>query len=284
MPQRPENSFTAIGDGVPVHYDRQPPQFGLGTKGRPGTWYCSERFEEKLDACFNEIWDSSPIGKAEVICTAGAWVNKGGMHGQGRAFDLDAIFWGDRAVFAFNYLNDRHAYLGIEAILRKHFGIVLNYEYNAAHKDHWHIDDGSPVAFYKSSESRVKFVQMAVNTLFNHSPSLEIDGDYGGLTRAGVKEALIQTGVATPDQLENASSVDSALKDKWLEFLGKCAETGLPYLAPEEPQITSPDLLLENVYKVVEDELGNSEARKRIEVAITAFASHPSIEAALDEA
>jgi len=30
-------------------------------------------------------------------------------------------------VLAYNYPNDRVAYLGVEAVLRKHFGTVLNW-------------------------------------------------------------------------------------------------------------------------------------------------------------
>jgi len=71
MSRRPENSFTTLSERVPVHYDRSSGS-GLGTRGTPRKWYCTADFEKKLDNCFAELWSKCPLGKAEVICTAGA--------------------------------------------------------------------------------------------------------------------------------------------------------------------------------------------------------------------
>ena len=282
MAQRPTNSFTALGGGVPVHYDRKPPQFGLGTQGTPSTWYCTKSFQKKLDKCFSELWEKCPLGKADVICTAGAWVNKPGRHGQGRAFDLDAIFWGDRMVLANNYPNDRIAYLGIESILRKHFGTVLNYEYNTAHRDHWHIDDGSAVAFLTGSTSRVKYLQMVLTHLFTIEQPLTIDGLYGKKTRNAARVVLKELRLANSEQIESDSKLDKRLKQVWVRFLDKAAERGLTILEPVET-VHEPSAveLLEDLHRIIKTELGDTESRKRIEAAVTTFVSHPDIDAAL---
>jgi hypothetical protein len=260
-----------------------PPDFGLGTQGKPTTWHCTSAFEDKLDACFAQLWEVCPLGKADVICTAGVWVDKTGMHGKGRAFDLDAVFWGDRLVLANNYPNDRVAYLGIEAILRKHFGTVLNYKYNAAHQDHWHIDDGSSVGFQTSSESRVKFLQMALNSVYAAQPVLSVDGDYGRKTRGAAREVLLELQLVASDQLAADSDVDRSLKQVWLALLDETARRGLNVLAPaREGQEPTAQELLERLYGVILEELEETEARKRIETAVTTFVSHPTISSALD--
>jgi hypothetical protein len=49
-------------------------------------------FETTLELCFQELWDLCPLGPAEVMKSADAWVDKSGVHGQDRALDLDGIF------------------------------------------------------------------------------------------------------------------------------------------------------------------------------------------------
>ena len=282
MAQRPNNSFKMLGGHVPVHYDRKPPNFGLGTRGTPGTWHCTTSFEKKLDNCFVELWEKCPLGKADVICTAGAWVNKSGMHGMGRAFDLDAIFWGDRMVLALNYPNDRIAYLGIESILRKHFGTVLNYAYNAAHRDHWHIDDGTSVGFQTGSESRVKYLQMALNDVFETEKRLEVDGAYGKNTRTAAREVLIELQLASSDEIASDSKLDQTLKRVWSQFLDATAKRGLAVLKPAAaPEQVSASKSLEDLYRVIKEVLGETEDRKRIETMLTTFVSHPEIDKVL---
>lgn len=208
MPQ-PKNSFKTLGGYVPVHYDRLP-ESGLGTRGVPRTWYCTKDFENKMDNCFVELWEKCPLGRADIICTAGAWVDKGGMHGRGQAFDLDAIFWGDRLVLAKNYPNDKVAYLGIESVLRRHFGTVLNYKYDRAHEDHWHFDDGASVGF-RTKRSVVLYLQMTLNEVFKVSPRLEVDGGYGNKTRDGVRQALKDCGLINATDVVSNNQLDQAL-------------------------------------------------------------------------
>lgn len=95
---KPANTFQTLG-GVPVHYDRRHPG-DYGTRGAPATFHATSEFEAKLDRCFEQLWELSPFGKAEAITSAGAWVNKPGFHGLGRALDLDGIFWREKTFVA----------------------------------------------------------------------------------------------------------------------------------------------------------------------------------------
>jgi hypothetical protein len=194
MSERPTNFFTELA-GVPVHYDRFPePQFSYGTRGKPLKFHCTETFEQKLHACFDELWRVCPLGKAEVIASAGTFVDKPGQHGLGRAFDLDCIFWADKAFITLHFPMDRRFYLAVDAVLRKHFGTVLNFHFNAAHRDHFHVDDGAPTGFVASHRSRVLFLQMALTFLFDRP--VAIDGRIGPETNGATRDVLIDVGLA----------------------------------------------------------------------------------------
>jgi Extensin-like protein C-terminus len=206
--------------GVSVNYDRftdplnsrvPHPEFGYGTRGKPARFYCSSSFLPKLEACFAELWLKCPYGRAEVICSAGAYVKKAKMHGMGRAFDLDAIFWSDREFVTLNYPLDPVFYTGVEAVVRKHFGTVLNYNYNVDHRDHFHIDDGTAVTFNKS-ESRVWFLQSAL--MHVHGIAVEMDGVWGPETNRESRKALRNLGI----------DGGLATRSVWLEFLDRTAQ------------------------------------------------------------
>jgi len=217
MATRPDNSFTTLGN-VPVHYNRDRPA-DYPTRGRPYRYYCTQDFENKLDACIRELWNLNPYGKAEVITSAGAFVDKPSFHGQGRAFDLDGIFWsGRRFITLYDGYNggNRKFYFGIEAVLRKHFGTVLDYNYNAEHRDHFHVDDGSPVGFRPGALSLVKSLQATLVYVFGLSVGKTgIDGDYGNSTKAAVSKALARLEIAG----------DIANQSVWLKFLTGTART-----------------------------------------------------------
>lgn len=133
------------------------------------------------------------------------------MHGQGRAFDLDGVFWEERSLVTLRdgwQGRDRRLYFGVEAVLRRHFGTVLDFHYNAAHRDHFHIDDSASVGFRPGSRSLVLFVQAALNEFYG--AGLRVDGAYGPLTRAAVSDAV--GNVTAPAE--------------WLAFLGQIARRG----------------------------------------------------------
>jgi hypothetical protein len=206
-------SFSSLA-GVPVNYAREPVA-PYGTRGKPHTFRCTSGFLQKLEACFDELFSVSPLGRAEVITSAGAFVEKPGFHGLGRAFDLDAVFWPGRDFVTLRYPTDQKFYLGVDAILRKHFGTVLNFLYNADHHDHLHVDDGSEVGFVKSSKSRVLFVQAALTHVLN--VPVGIDGIYGTETEGGLRTAFERLGI----------SGDINTREVWLEFLTDIAREAL---------------------------------------------------------
>jgi hypothetical protein len=195
--------------GTPVHYDRSSAA-EYGTRGHAVTLQCGPKFRVKLEATFQELWDLA--GQAEVITSAGAWVPKGGMHGQGRGFDLDGLFWDARSMVTRRdgpQGRNRKLYYGVEAVLRRHFGTVLDWHYNQAHHDHFHVDDGTGVGFRSGSRSTVLFVQAALNEF--HTANLAVDGVYGPKTRAALADV--------------AGNVTSPAG--WLAFLHTLARKGL---------------------------------------------------------
>jgi peptidoglycan hydrolase-like protein with peptidoglycan-binding domain len=215
---RPSNSFTTLS-GIPVHYDRFSPPDNYGTRGKPYRFYATSSFEDKLDKCFEELWGLCPNGRAELITSGGTYVDKPSFHGQGRAFDLDGIFWSNRTFVTFKdgyQRSDRKFYFGVEAVLRKHFGTVLDYLYNADHRDHFHVDDGTGVGFRASAKSVVYFLQAALVYVFNLSVGASgIDGVYGSDTKAAVRQALSRLGITG-----DISNVNT-----WRQFLTGVAQT-----------------------------------------------------------
>src|SRR5206468_11823507 len=131
--------------------------------------YCLDPFETELDDCFQELWHICPLGQAEVIASGGAWVEKPGFHGQGRAFDLDGIVWAGKGFVTLHdgfQGGDQVFYYAVEAIVRRHFGTVLDYNYDIDHRDHLHLDDGTAIGFQPGSSSRVKFLQGALTHVY----------------------------------------------------------------------------------------------------------------------
>ena len=234
MSRPTDNSFVTIA-GVSTNYARLPVA-NYGTRGRNYRFYATAEFERKLDRCFFELWDVCPYGKAEVITSAGAWVGKSSYHGRARAFDLDGIFWTNRTFVTLQdgYNNgDRPFYFGVEAILRRHFGTVLDYLYNAPHRDHFHIDDGSSVGFNSSFRSTVSFLQGTLVYVFGISVGASgIDGLWGRNTRAALNQALSRLGIT-------GSISNQAV---WLQFLSGVARTafGTENISPREFTVLSP--------------------------------------------
>jgi hypothetical protein len=270
---RPEHSFTEIA-GVPVHYDRFPdPRYSYGTRGKPMRFHATKDFHDTLNRAFEELWEVCPLGKAEVITTAGAYVAKPGSHGLGRGFDIDGIFWKDKTFITLHYPQDRRFYAAVEAVLRKHFGNVLNYEYDAAHQDHFHVDDLTAPSFRTTSRARVLFLQMAVTNFFDRP--VAIDGRIGSETNSAARGAVIDLGLANPSAVADDAKLHAKLAKVWPDFLGGSAGRGFEgsALDPAATEPTPADLI-DNVYAVLARELGATAARKQVETALTTFAEH----------
>lgn len=214
MPQ-PANSFRTLGGGVPVHYARLASPHHYGTRGTQQTFHCRTDFESLLDNAFRDLWLYTGMGPAEVITSAGAYVNKPGEHGNGRALDIDGIFWPNKTFVTLHagwQGQDRKFYFGIEAVLRRHFGVVLDYEYNTAHRDHFHIDDSQTLAFRKSSRARVRSLQGMLNHVWGKN--VDEDGVWGEQTSGAVTEVLDVAGM--PGPITN--------QEQWLLLMKKTAE------------------------------------------------------------
>ena len=175
----PSNFFTELA-GIPVRFDRLPKQgFPYGAPpGQERKFHCLASFETQLVAAFADLTVRCPWGKPSLILTAGTWVDKPKFHGKGRAFDLDAVFWPTgQAVICKFYAKTSRWYLAIEAVMRRHFGLLLNHFYNADHVDHMHIDDSVPIQFNQDSRSECVFVQAALRDVFGF-PAVSITGNY----------------------------------------------------------------------------------------------------------
>ena len=149
-------------NGIKLHYARTN-QFPYGSIGTHRNFWIDENFYNKLTVCFDEVFEFCPLKKPKVITCAGIYVNKpNSQHRYGKAFDLDAGFWRNYNFITRNFYEDFELYIGIESFLRKHFGIVLSYFYNNAHKDHFHINSGANMGFDKRQRSKVLYVQMSL--------------------------------------------------------------------------------------------------------------------------
>ena len=278
----PSHSFNALG-GVPTHYDRLTPE-AYGTRNGPHrSFNATAAFTAKLNAAFNELWELCPFGRAEMIATAGAFVNKPGFHGQGRAFDLDAIFWPNNVNFVtledgFRNRN-RNLYFAVEAVLRRHFGQILNYNFNAAHRDHFHIDDVAP-GFVTTSRSATFFLQNVLITVYGQE--IGLDGDFGQQTRGAAERVF--------ESLDILGGLED--DEAWRTFLRETARRAFAAAAGGGPaadededvlEERTPSELLRHVFTVIQEELSDTALRAPVEHALNAFAEHPRVRTLLEE-
>lgn len=187
MSVRPSNFFEKLVN-VPVLYDRLHTG-DYGVTGSPYKFHCTQQTEQALEQFFEDLFarTQQAFGAPQRILSAGAWVDKPGQHGLGTAFDLDAIHW-ERVTFIANQQPTRKPlYLAIQALANKHFGVALGYDYNAAHRDHLHLDIGRPAKF-RQVKSVAEFLQQALNTFYGYT--LHVDGEYGESTKDALNATL----------------------------------------------------------------------------------------------
>lgn len=177
-------SFRKI-QGVPVYY-------GLNTS--PVTWYCTDGFYDRLGSWMTTLknWsDDNGHGPVASIGSAGFYVNKPGQHGNGTAMDLSIVRWeGGRKCIPYNGHHAgptsrklRRRYFAVEATLRKRFRYVLDGHYNAAHRNHFHVDVGGLPnrRLLHSSRADTVFIQAVCNNFVGGG--LAIDGAWGPATQ-----------------------------------------------------------------------------------------------------
>jgi hypothetical protein len=180
-------------DGVPLLYARDGEPHRQSFPMAPG-------FRDILVATVKSVRFRAPqaFGDLLSITSAGAFVNKPGAHGLGRAFDHDAWTFDTvdirplRQDHAAASLARRQRYWALAAIIRSRSAFVLHGEYNAAHRDHIHQDNVAPTrAFTTGSEAAVKLAQAICKHIYGKT-NLVIDGDFGPRSRAAVREAMIK--------------------------------------------------------------------------------------------
>ncbi|WP_299847781.1 extensin family protein [uncultured Paracoccus sp.] len=199
--------------GVPILYDRDPPE-NYGRTGYPVEPWIDSDFSIQAEKMFSQLFlalQSSGFGSVTHLLYGGIGRVGGGKpsyHHDNRAFDLDALrFSNNRVWVATSFPPYPHLYLAIESVVRQHFGTVLGYGYNAAHRDHIHFDNGEPPGFNRMAKSRVMFLQRALHYMFDES--LAIDGVYGPQTRQ------VETRVRKLLGLETLTT-----RANWISFLG----------------------------------------------------------------
>lgn len=181
-------------NGIPLHYARLT-NHPYGTIGEQRHFSIDDNFLKVLEDTFEEVFNHCPLGLPDAITTAGIFVAKSGQHAHGCAFDLDAIFWKEKSLVTLNFVHQKLLYLGIESILRKHFGIVLNHLY-PHHADHWHMDMSVAVDYHESSKSATLYLQMVLTYIYGKS--VIIDGISGPQTRGSMKEVFKRLNISEP--------------------------------------------------------------------------------------
>ncbi len=188
-----ERAYRTIG-GIPLRYLRTDPPL------RQYYARSTADFEDKLDAFSSDLAKAAPrsYGPLLFVATAGAYVNKPKYHGLGRAFDLDLVRWQHkrcapiRGHHEHRWRATRRRYIAVDALARRRFKYVLDAWYNAAHRDHMHLDDGGgALVFNAGYRSDTVFIQAAANAMLD--AGLVVDGVYGPKTRAAfmiMKERL----------------------------------------------------------------------------------------------
>ncbi len=231
----PNFTTFSVLEGVQFNYAR-PPVASYGSRGKPYTFRCTEALKSTLSRAVLDLTETCPLGRPEVITSAGAYVNKPGQHGHGRAVDIDGIFWGDFSFVTNEYSVNPRFYIGVESVFRKHFGLGLNYNYNSAHHDHLHLDLSMDVDFKQSSKSYTLYLQDALNRVYGKD--IIVDGLWGGQTESATIDVLGKLGLS--GQISSPNT--------WRAFLAKTAEAAFS----ESPTATTAVEYVESLSSVIE--------------------------------
>jgi hypothetical protein len=202
--------------GVPLWWER------TGTP-RPLDFPVEASFVPTLEKTARAVQNRLPaeFGKWERISTAGIWVNKGGAHGAGRAFDWDRLVFENLEIaprdldHASSSVPKRQRYWAFAALCRSVCSYVLHGEYDADHRDHVHQDDSGTYPL-QNRRSTVSLCQAVLNEIHGQSPRLVVDGSYGARTQAALRAAL--TRLRLPD--------DAAHPIVWQRFLRRSGRLG----------------------------------------------------------
>jgi hypothetical protein len=190
----------------------------LGTDAMtPSTFRWNPTFYSRVQA-WHAFWRANTPDHWTVphrIGLNGVYVNKPGMHGEGRAMDISRIdytntqlgrvvrgfdgrhnVWGTTSGAAM--VETRRLYWGTVASLNYHFRHVLHYFSNSDHDNHVHADNqhsGSGNSnFTTGSATQIKFVQASLTYIWGYNTA--IDGGWGPQTDGNSRRALARIGVS----------------------------------------------------------------------------------------
>jgi hypothetical protein len=196
---------------VPAHYGR------TGVTFQP---FVNPAFAQACDVCFVELiarLNQKAGLKVTHILSGG--VSRAGsgssLHHKNRAFDFDGLLFDDNSNWVANTFPQRpQLYLGLEAILRKHFGTVLTYDYNQAHEDHFHFDNGTATGFKTAAKSHVIFIQNVIALIYGKP--IGRDGVWGPDTNNALVALRTELNIGPVSILAN-----------WTALLDKIADQGM---------------------------------------------------------
>ena len=222
-------TFTTLA-GATVYY----PPNGL----KPRKVRLNAAFHAKLEAMFSDLWARCPWGQAQWIGSLGCMVpstpgHDTGRHGTGEAFDLSHLGWprvdqvplrADRPSVRIGAGDpgpdpdavariDLARYLAVEAVIRMHFQTALDWWFNAAHRDHWHIDTGRGEPTWEGRGNQVRFLQAALRYVWG-AEGLAIDGAMGPKTIGALrrdKRVILDDGLGWPLFLRDTAARGFAL-------------------------------------------------------------------------
>lgn len=204
--------------GVPLFYDRFN-KTSYGEQAVPMRPYVDSAFSELCEAGFKTMVEILAEGGFNITQIWSGGVGRAGSgssyHHKNRAFDLDALIFSDGTKWVADTFPERpFIYLAIESALRMNFGTVLNYDYNKAHEDHFHFDNGTSVKFKRDARSHVIFLQHTLEKLFNQNiGGAGADGVYGPDTDAALTRTRKELGIG-----------GLTTKDNWLKYLATSAK------------------------------------------------------------
>src|SRR5690606_33476018 len=149
----------------------------------------------------NAVSSFSGYGQVQWLGHAGFYTCKTGMHGVGRAMDMNHVAWPSREIDIFSHAHAnpsiavRRRYLAIDASCRRYFKYVINGWRDSLHRNHIHADDTFAPGFSTGSETDVFFLQGVLVNL--NGSAIAIDGAWGPATSAAYNNMKAKLGMGT---------------------------------------------------------------------------------------
>ena len=209
--------FISVGKllGVPLFYERENPG--------PRSFPVARGFVPILERSVKQVRERAPadFGELKRIVSGGMFVVKPGMHGIGKACDWDRVVFKNVEIAPIerahesSSLKTRRRYWALGAILRSNACFVLHGKFDAPHGDHFHQDHSIGVGFNRQ-HSTVTLTQAVLNDIWDASPKLAVDGDFGEKTAAALAKVLQRIGLT--------NDVDNA--KVWQRFLRRSGRLG----------------------------------------------------------